>query len=662
MEHSVVIHSVMLLVGFLLITCLLQLISHRWSSVPYTASLIVSGLIVQQLAKYLGLEVTFILPPDFIYFILLPLLLFDSAYRISVHHFRLQFGTIVALATFGLLISVAVVAGMLLLFTDFTVANAFLFGAIISSTDPIAVIALFKQLGAPRRLGLVADGESMLNDATSVIVFKVVAAVVLGSTALTSDFVFGNTITFLMVFAGSLIYGGLLGAFTAHLAGRFHDNLLAMNILAIALTLFSFISAEHYLGLSGVITTVSFGVIFGNLAVPLFDHHQNAAFEHFWEFISLIAVSLVFFCSSLALDIPAISESLGFWPAVIAAVLVGRSVSVYLVCGVCNVLPILKYEPKIPLSWQHVLNWGGLRGVIPLVLAYTLPLDFAERNLLIALTMACFLFTLLVNGISIKPLLLLLGLHRPQKLEQFYNAQARLIDLELRRANLNNLTQGAFSKRLIEQELQNITETQQAQLDIMMSEQDSLTLLRSFRMGGNYVERDFAKQLFDRGYLNEKVLAAFISQLNQQLDRVEFPDLPHRSSKKEVSFDTSTTWRNRIAYILKVSPSNRFLFWLFGANTERLVQERFFLLQTRLMTSNQAVTYFESLRAVLTESPHAIEALDCIKAEQERYIYKNRRELVLLQRAFPKIIRAGQRHIFLAALEDQELAPLPKGI
>ena len=653
MDHSLVLHNVFAGVFFLVLICILQIISKRWSSLPYTALLILAGFCAQALHGVTGLHFPLSLSPDFIYFVLLPLLLFESAYHISIHHFRLQFHTISALATFGLLISVGVVTLTLVLLSDMSLPNALLFGAIISSTDPIAVIALFKQLGAPRRLGLVADGESMLNDATSVIVFKVVAAVVLGSTSFSSNVLFQNVLTFLWVFLSSIVFGGVLGLLTSYIVANVRRNLLATNLLATSLALFSFVSAEHFAGLSGVIATVSFGVVFGNFAVPLFDHHQEAAFEHFWELVSLIALSLVFFCSSYSVEFSELTSSFVLWPAAIVAVLIGRAVSVYTVCGLCNRLPFFKYEPKIPLSWQHVLNWGGLRGVIPLVLAYSLPLDYELRGLLIALTIACFLFTLLVNGLTIKPLLLYLNLHRPARIEELYAAQGRLIAANTRKKKLAQFAKGTFPKGVVEAMERKLVEEERYCLLVLTSEQNYDELLRSFKMAGNMLEREATKDLFEHGYVHEEVMSAFHGQLNQQLDRIEYPELPHRSAKKDLSFDTSTTWRNRLAHFFGINPSNRWLFLLFGESKMHLVQTRYSLLQVRLMTSQRAVEYFAALREAVSANPLALKALDVIQSEQQNYIQKNRKEMILLRRAFPKIVQEGQQQVLEATLDDE---------
>lgn len=652
MEHEIIIQATFFTVAFLSITCLFQVISSKWSSIPYTAALILAGFVTRYGCEAMGHPISLTLSPDLIYFILLPLLLFESSYHISIHSFRLQFHTINALATVGLLISVAIVTIVILLLTDLSFHTALLFGAIISSTDPISVIALFKQLGAPRRLALVADGESMLNDATSVIVFKLVAGIVLAGAGVNSNYVVSNSLTFIAVFVGSILYGIALGIIASTLIGKLKDNLLAMNLTALVIILFSFTSAEYFFSLSGVITTVTYGIVFGNLITPMFNHHQESAFHHFWEFIALISVSIVFFFSSFTLELSSLTASAPLWAPIILAVLIGRAVSVYAVCAATNNLSFFRYEPKIPLAWQHVLNWGGLRGVIPLVLAYSLPIDFASRDLMIALTMACFLFTLLINGTTIKPLLIFLGLHRPQSIEDLYLCQKNLMTIKSRLKKLESLGHKDFDRKAIELENSNLLQAQALLVAKITNHTEPEDLYRSFRMAGNKLERAVTKELFDKGYMDEQILYAFESQLNQQLDRVEYPNLPKRKVKKDFSFDTSTSWRNRIAQTLNIDPSNRILMWIFRASSDHLIEERFSLLQVRIITSQRALKYFSQLRDILKDHTLSVRAIDAINIEQQIYIHKNRIELIKLRRAFPKMYMSLQTRRLKSVLED----------
>jgi len=655
MEHNIIIEGTFFALLFLFITGVFQIISSKWSSVPYTAALILAGFATRFTCQYFGIPVSLTLSPDLIYYVLLPLLLFESSYHISAHHFKLQFHTINALATIGLLISVAVVTLMLVAFTNLSTNEALLFAAIISSTDPISVISLFKQLGAPRRLALIADGESMLNDATSVIVFKIVAGIVLVGSGFNSNFLFTNVLSFFSIFVGSIVFGAFLGILSAALVSRLGENLIAMNMIALVSAIFGFASAEHMFSLSGVITCVSYGVVFGNIIVPKFNHHREAAFHHFWEFIALISVSVVFFFSSFTLELGGLTASSQLWLPVVFAVLVGRAASVYLVCAATNKFPLFKYEPKIPLSWQHVLNWGGLRGVIPLVLAYSLPLSFEGRGLMIALTMTCFLFTLLVNGFTIKPLLLFLGLHRPHAIEELYGVQKKIINLRSQKLKLDRLNRKEFDQKIIDQQYQELKLEEGKFVGQIASHSDYSVIYRSFRMAGNKIEREATKELFDKGYMDEEVLYAFETQLNQQLDRIEYPDLPHRNIKKVVDFDTSTCWRNRIADALRMSASNQLLKWIFGSDKESLIRNRLSLLQVRLITSYKAVQYFNELKDSLYDSRLCLNAISEIILEQKIYIKKNRDEIVSLRVMFPEIHENLQKHLLLAVLKDDDL-------
>lgn len=655
MEHKAVIDGVLFLSGFLAIASALQIISNRWTTIPYTASLILAGFVARTLFELFGLKIPIELSPDTIYFVLLPLLLFESASHVSIHQFSLQFRTINMLATVGLLISVFVVCALLVWLTDLAFYQALLFAAIISSTDPISVISLFKQLGAPRRLALIADAESMLNDATSVIVFKIVVGLVIGGVSFSTNYVATNLFSFLFVFLGSIAYGITLGVMTTLLVNRWRSDLLILNIIALVLALFGFASAEHFFGLSGVIATVSYGIVFGNLVNPGLSHEQEGAFAHFWEFLSFLSVSVVFFFSSFTLDLATVTASIGLWCPVIIAVILGRAVSVYLVCAGSNSLPMFRYEPNIPLSWQHVLVWGGLRGVIPLVLAYSLPLSYADRDLMVALTMTCFLFSLLVNGTTIKPLLVYLGLNRPQMIENLYALQKNIISVRQSRAKLEHFDPSEFDQRVLMKRRADLMAQEQIMLRHLAETSDFNALVRSFKMAANKVERTAMRKLFEKRYMSESVMYAFESQLNQQLDRIEFPDLPHRKTKKEFSFDTSTSWRNRIAAVLGIAPSNRLLFGLFRESRHKIVSQRCSLLQVRLITSHQVIEYLRELKVALEANSLAVRAIELVQGEHATYMHKNRRERLILRRSFPKVLSKQQHDLLDALLDDGDL-------
>ncbi|MBP9798258.1 cation:proton antiporter, partial [Candidatus Woesebacteria bacterium] len=302
---ELIIFSTLFLVGIAFLTPL-----TRKTSFPYTVSLLLVGFIAQFFTHGLALESHIVLSPDVIFFVLLPILLFEGAFHINFHQFRLQFKTITAFATLGLLISIFVVAfGLSYLFgLDF--GAALLFGAIISSTDPIAVLALFKHLGGPKRLALLADGESMFNDATGVVAFRVISAFILANKAFTSGAIIDGIGTFIYIFIGSILMGLLLGYLTSIFIAKVENDPLVESTLTVALALGSFTFAEHYFHLSGVITTVMAGITLSHIGRTRISPNVMHFIKELWGFLGFISVSLVFFFAAYNLNLSIFSENL----------------------------------------------------------------------------------------------------------------------------------------------------------------------------------------------------------------------------------------------------------------------------------------------------------------------------------------------------------------
>jgi CPA1 family monovalent cation:H+ antiporter len=393
------IYIILFISAFLIITGFIQRLTAKWSFLPYTVALLLAGVIGQYFVKLTHIPVEFELSSSVIYYVLLPLLLFESAFHINFHQFKLQFKTITFFATFGLLISVFVIGYVLAFAVGYPLPMAILFGAIISATDPIAVISMFKTLGAPKRLSLVADGESMLNDATGVIAFKVVSAFVLAGSALQSSTLLESTWSFIYVFVGSLIFGAIVGYFFSKLIEKIENDRVIETTMTVACALGSFVAAEHFFHFSGVISCVMAGIVVGNLGKTKFSPGVREFVEEFWSYFAFLSVSLVFFFATFNLDFLIFSKNPIIIIWAIVAVLVGRAISIYGSALITNNTPFFKDEPNIPMSWQHILNWGGLRGVIPLVLAYSLPEDFKYRSAIFSFSL--FALSLVSNTPSI---------------------------------------------------------------------------------------------------------------------------------------------------------------------------------------------------------------------------------------------------------------------
>ena len=368
----------------LLITSAVAVATRRFR-MPYTVGLVL-----------IGLALTFALPPDLkieipqqiILSILVPPLIFEAAFHIHFDQLRRDFWLILFLAIPGVLITTLLVGGMVAWGTGLALPIAMVFGALVSATDPVAVVALFRRLGVPRRLQVLLEGESLLNDGTAIVVFNLALAVVL-----TGDFdVSRSLVTFITVAGGGIMIGIVLGSLTSLIISRINDHLVETTLTTV-LAFGAYLLGES-LHVSGVLAVVAAGIVNGNVGPRGMSPTTRIVVFNFWEYAAFIANSLIFLLIGLTIDTQVLISN---WQAIawaILAVLLARVVSIY---------GFSSFAREIPPRWKHVLYWGGLRGAIVLALALSLPLDGAlapERARLQAMAFGVVLFTLLVQGAS----------------------------------------------------------------------------------------------------------------------------------------------------------------------------------------------------------------------------------------------------------------------
>jgi CPA1 family monovalent cation:H+ antiporter len=350
----------------------------------------------------LGFE-TGALTHDFIFQVMLPPLLFEAALSIRWRELRHDMLPVVVLSTLGVVITAVVVAAGMVKFLAWPAASAVVFGVLIAATDPIAVLAMFKDTGIKGRLRLLVESESLFNDGVAAVLF----ALALTWAQATSSSQLGMVTvasTLAVMTGGGILVGVICGAAAVVLAGRTSDHLVQAAVTAVA-AYGSFLLAENF-HLSGVLATVSAGLIMGNMGGLREDKNRNvfsAGTRSFviglWEFCAFLANSLIFLLIGLSLaplirvDATAMVFAIGF-------VLAGRALSVYPVC-----LLFSSSKWAIPLREQHVLWWGGLRGALALALALALPPSFPLYNEILATAFGVVVFSVVAQGLTM-PLLM----------------------------------------------------------------------------------------------------------------------------------------------------------------------------------------------------------------------------------------------------------------
>jgi CPA1 family monovalent cation:H+ antiporter len=406
-------------------------IAARRYRVPYTVALVVAGL---------GLGAIHALEPpaltrELVFAVFLPGLLFEAAFHLEFKAFKNDVGPIVGLAVPGVIAAIGLVAVMLTpvvhaleLEQAFTWLYALVFGAVVAATDPIAVVGLFKSLGAPKRLSVLVEGESLLNDGTAIVFFTLIVGVVAGA----GSSALGLAFEFVRVVGLGALVGLVIGLLVSEVVKRVDDPMIEITLTTIA-AYGSFVTAEQ-LHCSGVIATVVAGMLCGNYAARAgMSPSTRIAAETFWEYIAFALNSIVFLLIGFQVSLGALAT---YWQAILVAyvaVLLGRGV---VVLGVSGLLKATR-DP-IPPAWATVLTWGGLRGGLSMILALGLPLTFAHRDLLVTMTFGVVILSILVQGLTMSPLLRGLGLLQEDQARTEYDrlrtatqaAQAALAELE----------------------------------------------------------------------------------------------------------------------------------------------------------------------------------------------------------------------------------------
>ena len=414
MHDGGLVETVAATIGLLLVAALTAMALRR-VRLPYTVGLVVVGvalgIVTKQIAWLAPLNQV-ALSPDLVLFVFLPTLIFESAVHLDGRLLARNLAPVLVLAAPGLLVAAGIVAAILTWTTPLGWGAALLFGALISATDPVAVVALFKSIGAPRRLAVLVEGESLFNDATAIVLFRVVLTVTAAGTV-TVGAIGRGMLDFVVVFVGGLAVGFAIGWLMVRATALADDDPLIEVALTTVAAYAAFLAAEHYLKVSGVMATVGAGLVVGTLGAVRFTPAVRDYLERFWEYAGFVANSLIFLLMGLAVAPRLLLEHAGTIGITIVAMLVSRAVVVGGFIPLVNRLS----PDRGSAAYQAVLVWGGLRGAVALALVLSLDPTFPERDLLLALAVGAVLVTLLVQATTIRPLLSWLGLDRPSLIE-----------------------------------------------------------------------------------------------------------------------------------------------------------------------------------------------------------------------------------------------------
>ena len=485
----------------------------KWVRVPYTLMLVIVGLIISPMHFLPPVHVS----PELILLIFLPALLFEAAWNLNLSHLRENLIPILMLAVPGVVISVGIIGAILHFGTGLSWNLALLFGAMISATDPVSVLALFKKLNLPGRLTTIVEGESLFNDGTAVVIFRILVGIVIGTTAgSTGQLVWSSLREFGVVVFGGLALGAGIGFLASTLTSYFDDHLLEITLTTIA-AYGSFLMAEA-LHVSPVIAILITGLVMGNYGKRVgMSPSTQVAVNSFWEYAAFVVNSLVFLLIGLEMQLSTLAENIRPIAWGIASILVARAVAVYGLSPLSN-----RLDEPVPLRWQHIFFWGGLRGSLSIALVLSLPTTLPGRSQLVAMVFGTVIFSLLAQGLSIAPLISLLKFARREPVAREYELlQGQLLADTAAIAEVDNLRKRGMISARVHEMLQNDLKKSHKELSDNLAQLDAADLaveqeqLRRLRRHLINVKKARLVELFREGILPE----AIRSEINERIDQ-----------------------------------------------------------------------------------------------------------------------------------------------
>lgn len=387
---------------------------------PYTVALVLVGLLLSFFPNFLGFTVS----SDLILAILVPPLIFEATLHIPWRKLKRDLLPVLLLAGGGTLVGTFLVGGLVVQFLGIPWAAALAFGALISATDPVAVIAFFRSLGVSKRLTILVEGESLFNDGVAIVIFNLALA----AGTITGSFGLAEALQeFFIVAFGGVAVGLAMGYVVSYIILKNVDDHLIETATTVALAFGSFVVAESFgqfvgvdgLHFSGILAVVAAGLMVGNIGTQNTSPTTKLTLDNFWQFLSFVVNSLVFLLIGLEIELAQLTPNIIPIIVAVVAIIFSRGLIIYTFSWIYN-----RFQPRnrIPVKFQHVMYWGGLRGAISLALALSIENAVFGSDVALELRVMTFgvvLFTLLVQGMTIEKLISRLKLadKPPQRVE-----------------------------------------------------------------------------------------------------------------------------------------------------------------------------------------------------------------------------------------------------
>lgn len=525
-EPGLFVQTEEIVIAMLLLAAVVSIVTQQLR-IPYTVGLVLVGFGLAFLGQIPFLTVT----PEVILALLVPPLVFEAAFHMNFNDLRRELKLILLLAIPGVILTTFLVGGLVSLVSGFSLPVAMVFGALIAATDPVAVVALFRSIGAPKRLQVLLEGESLLNDGTAIVVFNLMVGI-----ALTGNFNLGTSVLqFLIVAGGGIVVGVLGGILISQLIGRI-DNYLIETTLTTVLAYGSYLIAEYILGVSGVLAVVAAGLASGHIGPRGMSPTTRIVVFNFWEYAAFVANSFVFLIIGLEIDLNLLLQNAGAIAWGILAVLLARAVTVYGFASLAS---------RVPARWKNVMFWGGLRGAISLALALSLDPAMPNRTEIQAMTFGVVFFTLVVEGLTMKPLIQHSKLVEVSAAEQAYDREhAQAVSLLAAYTRLRNLNREGlisdFSWRQLKVALEERIQAKTSEVQRILEAEPHLhqqEMMDAWREGLR-VQRATITSMFRDNIISEEVYEELVSAVDFELiEAMPSWETGVPSTDEEVAFD-----------------------------------------------------------------------------------------------------------------------------
>lgn len=579
---------------------------------PYTVLLVLVGVLLVPIVNLPYLSVVFgflndlVLTPELLFYIFLPVLIFESGFNMNIRKMLDNAWAISLLSVVGLFVSALVIASLLYVLLPLIGINipfiiALLFGAVISPTDPVAVLSLFKEFKVPKRLGMIFEGESLFNDGTAVALFFVLLGVA------TFGFQGAETVAkgvadFVIMIMSGIVIGLFMAALITRALRLTRSNEFVTVTLLIISAHLVFITTEvinhlGYFHVSSIIATSVASLFMGNysrnILAPKVDEYLSKLIEH----MAFIVNSLVFLLAGLLFASSGVDFK-DLWLPILIGVLVvafARMVSVY-----CVVLPLNMsgVEEKIPLSWQKLMSWASLRGALSIIIVLIIPenftiegwtYDYSPRDFLLALTIGCILATLFIKAPLIGPMMRRYHIEDHNPLAVVQKSDLGIYFLLTERSRLQeHLKKGFISfehyVRLVAQLNHKIVaaETERTSL---IERYGANVFVQSLHFIMVRVELTALKRLYVNGEVNENVYRKIHGKLMLQLEKIE--DAQHNDINPQLDIDSRDVFDRLVNFSRRT---------FFNASNELGREEKLEYYRAQMIMARKAVMTVENMQ------------------------------------------------------------------